>query len=128
MYFSPIHVDYIKPIVEKMQDEFDNEVLRAVQKVNIEVDKDELVKALKYDRQQYEKGFSDGLAYKPPICTNADRINAMSVEEKADCLNDIWHHLVFGNDAPGPCGMCHEISISSCRACWLDWVKQEVSE
>lgn len=60
--------------------------------------------------------------------TNADRINAMTVEEKADCLNDIWHHLVFGNDAPGFCGMCHEISISSCRACWMDWLKQEVKE
>lgn len=64
---------------------------------------------------------------KKPL-TNEGRLNAMSVEEKADCLNDIWHHLVFGNDAPGPCGMCHEISISSCRACWLDWLKQEVKE
>lgn len=33
-----------------------------VHKVGFDVDKEELVKALAYDRQQYEKGYADGRA------------------------------------------------------------------
>ena len=36
-------------------------IMKAVRKYAIDVDKDELLKALKYDRGQYEKGYADGL-------------------------------------------------------------------
>lgn len=39
----------------------DEQTLQAIQKVGIKVDKDELVKALAYDRKQYEKGYVDGV-------------------------------------------------------------------
>ena len=52
MYKSPIEV-----ITEKMEFFHDGDVVRAVQKHDINVDKEELLKALKYDREQYEKGF-----------------------------------------------------------------------
>ena len=39
---------------------FDDMVFGAVAEVGIEVDRDELIKALAYDRQQYEKGYVDG--------------------------------------------------------------------
>jgi hypothetical protein len=56
MYKSPIEV-----ITEEMHIYYDDEIIRAVQKHDINVDKEELLKALKYDREQYEKGFKCGV-------------------------------------------------------------------
>lgn len=56
MYKSPIEV-----ITEEMKLFYDGDVVRAVQKYDINVDKEELLKALKYDREQYEKGFKCGV-------------------------------------------------------------------
>ena len=39
---------------------FDDMVFEAITEVGIEVDRDELIKALAYDREQYEKGYGDG--------------------------------------------------------------------
>ena len=36
-----------------------NEIVKAVQKVGVNVNKAELLKALAYDREQYEKGYAD---------------------------------------------------------------------
>lgn len=58
MYKSPIDVIY-----QDINMQFENAVVRAVQKCDINVDKDELVRALRYDREQYEKGYADGRAY-----------------------------------------------------------------
>lgn len=55
-YKSPIEV-----IVEKMRTEYDEATLRAVQNVGIYVEKDELIKALRYDRDQYDHGYQKGL-------------------------------------------------------------------
>ena len=35
--------------------------LEAVQRVGVTVDKEELIKALRYDRRQYENGYRDAL-------------------------------------------------------------------
>lgn len=55
MYESPIEM-----IIGKMQTQMDDDVVKAVQSYHINVDKDELVKALRYDRDQYKKGYADG--------------------------------------------------------------------
>lgn len=55
MYLSPINI-VEKPITYKL----DDVILSAVGEVGIYVDKDELLKALEYDRDQYSKGFRDG--------------------------------------------------------------------
>ena len=55
MYKSPIEV-----IADEMKFRYDNEIIRAVQRYDIKIDKDELVRALEYDRHQYEKGYADG--------------------------------------------------------------------
>ena len=60
-YKSPIEIIY-----EQVRYEMDNEIMRAIQGVGINVDKDELIKALAYDRDQYQKGFQDGKAGKDP--------------------------------------------------------------
>lgn len=56
MYDSPIRL-----AVSKMTSQFDGDIYNAVVKAGIDVDKDELVRALNYDRNQYEKGYRDGL-------------------------------------------------------------------
>lgn len=58
MYKSPIEI-----IATSIGTEFDGEILKAVRRVGIEVDKPELMKALDYDRQQYELGFDHGSKY-----------------------------------------------------------------
>lgn len=56
-YESPI-----TQILGEMQTEYENHVLKAVQNVGIHVNREELVKALAYDRGQYVKGYKDGYA------------------------------------------------------------------
>lgn len=56
MYESPIKV-----FRDQMNVEYDGAILRAVQRVDVTVDKDELIKAIRYDRDQYEKGYRDAM-------------------------------------------------------------------
>lgn len=56
MYESTIELMY-----GAMRSEIEGAVYKAVQDVGIKVDKEELLCALMYDRQQYEKGFKDGM-------------------------------------------------------------------
>lgn len=58
MYKSPIEI-----ITGKMQTQIDDEIYRAVQNVGVNVNKEELLKALEYDRGQYEEGFREGEKY-----------------------------------------------------------------
>ena len=55
MYKSPIEI-----FTKETTYHFDNDIVEAVQRYGIVVDKDELLKALQYDREQYEKGYYDG--------------------------------------------------------------------
>ena len=64
MYESPIDVFY-NDIVTKLEDG----VLKAVRDVGITVDKEELIKALQYDRDSYRRGYKDGVNH-----ANADWI------------------------------------------------------
>lgn len=54
-YQSPIEIMY-----NDISEEFENNLFRVIQECNITVDRKELIKALQYDRNQYEKGFEDG--------------------------------------------------------------------
>ena len=53
-YKSPIEL-----IMGQLQTSFENQIVSAVQQVGINVDKEELIKALQYDRYQYQKGYTD---------------------------------------------------------------------
>lgn len=114
MYESPIliAVDELHRDFIKKQDDY---IFLTVEKaLKCEVNREELLKALAYDRDQYDKGFRDGRAYKPPIETNADRIRAMTNEELADW---VWGVETAGR-AYGPRG----------KKAWLDWLKEEAKE
>lgn len=54
-YVSPITVE-----LRQIQRQLDNLILNEIRKYDVKVDKEELVKALKYDRNQYEKGYAQG--------------------------------------------------------------------
>ena len=59
MYISPVEV-YTQKVIQDMQEQQENCVMTAILNTGIKVDKDELIKALNYDRQQYQKGYKDG--------------------------------------------------------------------
>lgn len=70
MYETPINIYYTNPVVEEYVNDIVNEldrkqeemIMTAIQRVYIDVNKEELIKAMNYDRQQYEKGYADAKA------------------------------------------------------------------
>ncbi len=54
-YESPIRM-----IVGEMETKMENDTMSVIQRYGIDVDKEELIKALAYDRGQYDKGYQDG--------------------------------------------------------------------
>ena len=118
-YESPISVWWSDTKIEQLRDEYDNLIVRAVKNVCPNVDKDELIKALQYDRGQYEKGFADGISFKPPVKTHGDAIRGMTDEELAKLIFDLVNA---------------ELWRAQVRECvtteggWLNWLREEVSE
>lgn len=53
-YKSPVDL-----LVSEINLRMEGEIFKAVQNVGVNVDKDELIKALQYDRDQYQKGYAD---------------------------------------------------------------------
>ena len=74
MYKSPIDlvVNQVQKIILEQQE---NQVSQAIQNIGVKVDKKELIKALKYDREQYQNGYNDGYT---------DGANAMLEKIKAN--------------------------------------------
>lgn len=69
-YQSPMEI-----LHQGWETKLEDGIFKAVLNYGVSVDKDELIKALKYDRDQYEKGYADG-------CKGAmDRIKAEVARE-----------------------------------------------
>jgi len=60
MYTSPISL-LISDTALKLQQKVDETIFQAAKSVAPMVDKEELIRALAYDRDQYEKGYHDGV-------------------------------------------------------------------
>lgn len=58
MYNSPITTIY-EDIANQINQITDNTIMAKV-RMYVDVDKEELIKALEYDRKQYEAGYNDG--------------------------------------------------------------------
>lgn len=61
MYESPLNLiyqDIERQIVQKQE----QTILNAISKCDVVVDKEELIKAINYDRNQYSKGYKDGVS------------------------------------------------------------------
>ena len=93
MYKSPIEI-LMTDIQHQIDEHLDEQIYKAVVSVGINVDKDELIRALKYDRDQYSKGYSDGRA------SAMDSI--VRCENCAHCA-----HLDSRNTDRGYCGVIH---------------------
>ena len=62
MYESPINL-YMQEIMSKMENERDNAITAKIsESIGVDINKDELIKALQYDRQQYNEGYADAKA------------------------------------------------------------------
>ncbi len=60
MYESPIDV-FVTQLTTKRREFEEKRILEAVQGVGVNINKHELEKALRYDREQYRKGYVDGI-------------------------------------------------------------------
>ena len=59
---SPIDLTmFTEEFATKMHDDQTGCIIEACMKMGINIDKEELLRALQYDRGQYEKGFADGI-------------------------------------------------------------------
>lgn len=80
-YKSPIET-----IVDEMALIAENGVYKAAQNVNINVNKEELEKALRYDRNQYVEGFANGYeaGYKKGINDAIDKLSSLLKEREGE--------------------------------------------
>ena len=62
MYKSPIEIIQHRANYDCSK-QLDEAVFTAVVRADIHVERDELIKALQYDRDQYQKGFEDGKSF-----------------------------------------------------------------
>ena len=80
MYESPI-TQIMSDISAQMIQEKENQVMMQMrQTIGYDLDKEELIKALQYDRDQYHKGFTDALKNKQEL---SDLICDINPEEIA---------------------------------------------
>ena len=80
MYESPVGL-LVSNMERQIRDEQERCILEAVQRVGVTVDKEELIKALQYDRRQYESG------YRAALLKFRDRLLGM-VDDIAKELDD----------------------------------------
>jgi hypothetical protein len=92
MYELPIEIRQTSTQYTTIFDEEkDLMIFKAIQGVGVNVDKEELLKALKYDRQQYQKGYQDGIkdfmeAFKIKFAKERYRDNYVIDDEMLDNL------------------------------------------
>ena len=88
---SPISV-ITEQIAEDMQKQKDAAIMKCVESCGISVDKEELVKALAYDRRQYELGLKNGemRAYEQIINLLIDRLGDDSFKELVYACVECW--------------------------------------
>lgn len=59
MYKSPVEI-ICDRVVKDAQEILDDHIMKEILRVGVIVDKDELIRAMHYDRRQYQKGYQDG--------------------------------------------------------------------
>lgn len=59
MYKPPVEIFYNR-VVKDAQERLEDHIMKEILRVGVVVDKDELIRAMNYDRRQYEKGYQDG--------------------------------------------------------------------
>lgn len=76
-YESPINL-----IMGEYRCHIEENIFNAVQNVGVDVNKEELIKALAYDRKQYEKGYQEG--YTQALTYVLDQITPFIKDKKEE--------------------------------------------
>ena len=119
MYESPITI-VTQKLHKAISEQYDDYIMATVEKaLDCEVNKEELIKALKYDRDQYNKGFRDGMGYMPSPITRGDLIRRMTDEEMANEIYG-WVSMYM------PPQLRNYLEIIKCSI--LDDIKQKLKE
>lgn len=84
-YESPINI-----IFEDLDSHIDGMVITTTKRVGVNVYKEELLKALMYDRDQYNKGRADGLK-----AATIDELAAELKSRKDICTATQWNRLIM---------------------------------
>lgn len=87
-YESPITVVY-----DNLRQQFEDHVFKIAQDIIVDVDKDELIMALNYDRGQYDKGYKDGMKALAQRVYSIIRDTDMSDYQKYKIESKIRHIL-----------------------------------
>lgn len=86
MYECPIIITMMRDFAENQIIERDNAIMLKIKEtIGINVDSEELIKALNYDRQQYEKGYADAKATYEPKWTKVEDGLPETHEDKHYC-------------------------------------------
>lgn len=87
-------------ILSEMNLRLDGEIFKAVQNVGVNVDRDELIKALRYDRGQYQKGYAyrDSEIVRCKDC----KYRSFYCTEETDGTTLYTCHHPCANDVPRP--------------------------
>ena len=95
MYESPISIQ--KMVEHNIRESIDGAIYEAVLKTDVHVDKDELIRALRYDRDQYAKGYADGKR-------DAEQHGQWTCDEDDGFNNFDWHCTECGRSIGYRCG------------------------
>ena len=95
MYRTPIEIVY-----GQMQTQMEGDILKAVQSYGINVDKDELIRAMKYDRDQYNKGYTDGKADAMAELVHCQNCDWYREHEDSICVNPKCGKSWYGCPVP----------------------------
>jgi len=110
MYKSPIEI-----FVDDMITEYENGIVKVLQKYKISCNKEELTKALVYDRDQYKKGFEEGKASVQKIGEWIDGVDVpnrnpyLHLANKkycSKCLNEAYWDSDYGQQLFDFCPNC----------------------
>lgn len=110
MYESPIHI--YEELNRQITKDFENQIMVQVNAV-VDVNKEELVKALNYDRDQYYKGYESGF-------NNAEKIYKRALELACKDVNISR----LCNSSYKSC----DKEESHCCECWNNYYLQKARE
>ena len=108
-YISPIELTFNR-ISEQINQKTENLIMQAIYETGIKVDKEELIKALDYDRKQYEQGYEDARQdyIKPSarwIITGQENGALGITYKQRRCSNCGWEHsMAFKMNYCPDCG------------------------
>lgn len=99
MYESPIDM-ICREVQYNMQEQIEGAAISAVQSCGINVKKEELIKALNYDRQQYEKGYADAKAEQQWISVEErlpEENGRYLVTRGLNACGSLWNRIYIAN-------------------------------